>query len=85
MIMIAKKPFPWPAYWLPECLDGMTCEDVAECLDLPESLASALAALEYMPIADVWPYMTAPARKYVIRAAEAEEARCAELAEAVGL
>lgn len=64
----------------------MTCGDLAECLsDIPMSLASALAAPGHTPISDVWRHLGVSARTAIVRAAAAEEARCAELARAVGL
>jgi hypothetical protein len=72
---IFAKPFAdyaWHA--MPDCLRGMTCADAAECIDdLPEDLRGHLLALDYLPLADVWPHMSYPARKVVSRGAEQSE------------
>jgi len=69
---------------MPDCLHGMTCADAAECIDdLPSDLRGHLLVLDYLPLADVWPHMSYPARKAVSRAANDAERSASSLLSAI--
>jgi hypothetical protein len=71
---------------VPACICRFTCEDVAECVsDLPDEVRTLLFSWGYRDIGDAWGYLTELERTEIAAACLYEEARCAELAEAIGL